>query len=55
MCVGCLRTQVDITEGIPKQSNLNFCKSCERYDTDIFVVIEVNLVEQIQEKHNSTL
>ncbi|CAH3020907.1 unnamed protein product [Porites evermanni] len=31
MCVGCLRTQVDITEGIPKQSNLNFCKSCERY------------------------
>lgn len=47
MCVGCLRTQVDITEGIPKQSNLNFCKSCERYDTDIFVVIEINLVEQI--------
>ena len=53
MCVGCLRTQVDITEGIPKQSNLNFCKSCERYDTDIFVVIEINLVEQISEKHNS--
>ncbi|XP_058954228.2 60S ribosomal export protein NMD3-like [Pocillopora verrucosa] len=31
MCVGCLRTQVDITEGIPKQSNLYFCKACERY------------------------
>ena len=32
MCVGCLRSQVDITEGIPKQSNLHFCKACERYD-----------------------
>lgn len=31
MCVACLRTQVDITEGIPKQVHLNFCKSCERY------------------------
>ncbi|KAL9962258.1 hypothetical protein ACROYT_G031342, partial [Oculina patagonica] len=31
MCVGCLRSQVDITEGIPKQSNLYFCKACERY------------------------
>ena len=31
MCVACLRTQVDITEGIPKQVHLNFCKACERY------------------------
>ncbi|XP_071804642.1 60S ribosomal export protein NMD3-like [Asterias amurensis] len=31
MCVACLRTQVDITEGIPKQATLYFCKSCERY------------------------
>ena len=30
MCVGCLRTQVDITEGIPKQVTLHFCRSCER-------------------------
>ena len=30
MCVACLRTQIDITEGIPKQSNIYFCKSCER-------------------------
>nr|ACO11168.1 60S ribosomal export protein NMD3 [Caligus rogercresseyi] len=29
-CVGCLRTQVDITEDIPKQVVLNFCKFCER-------------------------
>nr|XP_054754715.1 60S ribosomal export protein NMD3-like [Lytechinus pictus] len=30
-CVACLRTQVDITEGIPKQSSIHFCKGCERY------------------------
>lgn len=31
MCVACVRTQVDITEGIPKQATLHFCKGCERY------------------------
>ncbi|XP_071144460.1 60S ribosomal export protein NMD3-like [Mytilus edulis] len=31
MCVACLRTQVDITEGIPKQGVLYFCRNCERY------------------------
>lgn len=31
MCVACLRTQVDITEGIPKQATIHFCKACERY------------------------
>ncbi|XP_077990802.1 60S ribosomal export protein NMD3-like [Glandiceps talaboti] len=31
MCVSCIRTQVDITEGIPKQSIIYFCKGCERY------------------------
>uniref|UniRef100_A0A7N4NW00 60S ribosomal export protein NMD3 n=1 Tax=Sarcophilus harrisii TaxID=9305 RepID=A0A7N4NW00_SARHA len=31
MCVACLRTQVDISEGIPKQVSINFCKQCERY------------------------
>ncbi|KAL3891578.1 hypothetical protein ACJMK2_003834 [Sinanodonta woodiana] len=31
MCVACLRSQVDITEGIPKQAILYFCKKCERY------------------------
>jgi len=30
MCVACLRSQVDITEGIPKQATLYFCKGCER-------------------------
>jgi len=29
--VACLRTQVDITEGIPKQVTIQFCRFCERY------------------------
>uniref|UniRef100_A0AAY4E917 60S ribosomal export protein NMD3 n=1 Tax=Denticeps clupeoides TaxID=299321 RepID=A0AAY4E917_9TELE len=31
MCVSCLRSQVDISEGIPKQVSVHFCKQCERY------------------------
>lgn len=31
MCVACLRTQVDISEGIPKQVTVSFCKQCERF------------------------
>ncbi|CAH1772405.1 unnamed protein product [Owenia fusiformis] len=31
MCVGCLQSEVDITEGIPKSATLYFCRNCERY------------------------
>ncbi|CAG9764588.1 unnamed protein product [Ceutorhynchus assimilis] len=31
MCVGCLRNQVNITEGIAEQATLYFCRGCERY------------------------
>jgi len=31
MCVGCLRTKVDITSDIPKQVVIYFCRFCERY------------------------
>jgi len=31
LCIGCIRSQVDITEGIQKQAYLHFCKGCERY------------------------
>lgn len=31
MCVSCLRTHVDISEDIPKQGILQFCRNCERY------------------------
>ncbi|EPZ32835.1 NMD3 domain-containing protein [Rozella allomycis CSF55] len=29
--MACLRSRVDITEGIPKQLTLGYCKSCERF------------------------
>jgi nonsense-mediated mRNA decay protein 3 len=31
MCVNCLRTQVDITEGMQKQATILWCKECGRY------------------------
>eukprot|EP00887_Chlorella_sp_A99_P002026 scaffold18.g2026.t1 len=31
MCVNCIRTQVDITEGIQKQVTVLWCKNCGRY------------------------
>jgi len=31
MCVSCIRNQVDITEGIPKQLPMQFCRGCGRY------------------------
>ncbi|OLY78077.1 60S ribosomal export protein NMD3 [Smittium mucronatum] len=31
MCVNCIQLQVDVTEGIPKHLNLQFCRNCERY------------------------
>ncbi|POY71731.1 hypothetical protein BMF94_5092 [Rhodotorula taiwanensis] len=31
LCVNCLRNSVDITEGIPKQTTVNFCRGCDRY------------------------
>lgn len=31
MCVTCIRSQVDITEGIPKQVVCSWCKGCGRY------------------------
>nr|XP_039270838.1 60S ribosomal export protein NMD3-like [Styela clava] len=30
-CVDCLRSRVDITDGIPKSGNLLMCRNCERY------------------------
>lgn len=31
MCAACVRSQVDITQDIPKQVTLYFCRGCERY------------------------
>lgn len=31
MCLPCIRKRVDITEGIPKQILVHYCRNCERY------------------------
>eukprot|EP00761_Pharyngomonas_kirbyi_P013305 gb/GECH01013332.1/.p1 GENE.gb/GECH01013332.1/~~gb/GECH01013332.1/.p1 ORF type:complete len:473 (+),score=84.86 gb/GECH01013332.1/:1-1419(+) len=31
MCINCLRSHVDITEGIPKEASLNYCRFCGKY------------------------
>ena len=31
--VGCLRNSVDVTEGIPKEATLMFCRGCERFSS----------------------
>lgn len=31
MCMNCIRSQVDITEGIPKEEVIQFCRECDRY------------------------
>lgn len=31
MCVTCIRGQIDITEGIPKQVTIHWCRKCGRY------------------------
>ncbi|KAK0458727.1 NMD3 family-domain-containing protein [Desarmillaria tabescens] len=31
LCVACLRNTQDITEGIPKQASVSFCRNCERF------------------------
>ncbi|TKC40442.1 hypothetical protein EI555_008893 [Monodon monoceros] len=31
ICVACLRSKVDISQGIPKQVSLSLCKQCQRY------------------------
>ncbi|KAI9490451.1 NMD3 family-domain-containing protein [Zychaea mexicana] len=43
MCVNCIRNEVDITEGIPKQVHIHFCRNCERYlqPPGIWVVAEL--------------
>ncbi|KAI8899958.1 NMD3 family-domain-containing protein [Globomyces pollinis-pini] len=31
MCLNCIRSDVDISEGIPKQATIHFCKGCDRF------------------------
>ncbi|VTJ79917.1 Hypothetical predicted protein, partial [Marmota monax] len=36
ICVACLRSKVDISQGIPKQVSISFCKQCQRYSALLF-------------------
>jgi nonsense-mediated mRNA decay protein 3 len=47
MCLSCISSQVDITEGIPKQITVHWCKNCERYWKSI---IKNELKYQIYQK-----
>ena len=38
MCVTCIRSVVDITEGIPKQATIFFCRNCERQAKNIYAI-----------------
>lgn len=31
MCTDCIKLTVDITQGIPREAHLSFCRNCERY------------------------
>lgn len=31
MCVNCIRSQVDITDGIPRNASIIWCQQCGRY------------------------
>ncbi|SCW03873.1 LAFE_0H00914g1_1 [Lachancea fermentati] len=31
MCYDCIKMTVDITEGIPREANISFCRNCERF------------------------
>lgn len=32
-CISCLKSSIDITEGITKQGNLAHCRECNRYQS----------------------
>lgn len=31
MCYDCIKLTVDITQGIPREANISFCRNCERF------------------------
>eukprot|EP00727_Mastigamoeba_balamuthi_P005226 m51a1_g14701 putative 60s ribosomal export protein (574) ;mRNA; f:125153-127047 len=38
MCINCIKSKIDITEGIPKQLPISWCKGCQRFlHTNVWV------------------
>lgn len=44
-CINCLKAEIDISEGIPKQLNLNHCRECNRYERPPWVLCELESAE----------
>jgi nonsense-mediated mRNA decay protein 3 len=44
-CINCLKSSIDITEGIPKQLVLHHCKECNRYQRPPFLHAELESPE----------
>jgi nonsense-mediated mRNA decay protein 3 len=44
-CINCLKSQIDITEGIPRSLLLNHCRDCNRYERPPFVQVELESAE----------
>jgi len=47
MCLNCLKSQVDITEGISKQVTVFFCRNCSRYQRPPWVALELESREML--------
>jgi len=43
MCVNCIRNQVDISDGLPKQVHVQFCRNCLRYNQPPGAWVEAEL------------
>lgn len=41
MCINCIRSKVDITEGIQRQVVLFQCRGCERYECVFVVTLKI--------------
>lgn len=44
-CINCLKSQIDITEGIPKSLVLHHCRDCNRYNRPPWTLCELESAE----------
>ena len=44
-CINCLKSQIDITEGIPKELVLHHCRDCNRYQRPPWTLCEPESAE----------
>mmetsp|Transcript_8751 Transcript_8751/g.6490 ORF Transcript_8751/g.6490 Transcript_8751/m.6490 type:complete len:135 (-) Transcript_8751:75-479(-) len=44
-CINCLKSQIDITEGIPKQLQISHCRECKRYNRPPWTFCELESPE----------